>query len=170
MTNIITSNNNNFNSMYILEKSLVRVFKDNNDIYIPIEQIQKGTCIIDDNNSAFVKCVIKTKYTGPMCKKIYDNNIIIGINPYHPIYIDNEWVFPINSNLFEIEYVNDVYVYNFFLDNIHQIELFGGIIACCLNHGKQGPVIGHDYFGTNCVQYDFEKHPDWENGCINNSQ
>ncbi len=170
MINIITSNNNYSNSMCIVEQSLVRVYENNNDTYIPVEQIRKGTCIINDNNSAFVKCVIKTKYSGLVCiNNNINNNNIIKITPFHPILINNEWIFPIDCNLFETEHVNDVYVYNFFLENynnFHQIELYGGIIACSLNHGMQGPVIGHDYFGTNRVQYDFEKHPDWENGYI----
>jgi hypothetical protein len=29
-----------------------------------------------------------------------------------------------------------------------------------------GPVIGHNYFGTNHVENDFQKHPEWENGYI----
>ncbi len=178
---MLNSNEHNNNSITfgILENTLIRVFENDVDKYIPIKQIKKGTCIINDNQSAFVKCVIKTKYSGIICKKIFDygnNNIItIGIIPYHPIKYNydtnanNDWIFPNNTNLFEIENVNDVYIYNFFLESgedLHQIELYGGFSACTFNHNMEGPIISHNYFGTYNVQNDFEKHPDWENGYI----
>jgi hypothetical protein len=164
---------NSSSTVCILESSLVRVFEDNCDKYISVQEIKKGTCIINENKSAFVKCVIKTKHNGIICKKVFNhgnnNEITIGITPYHPIKYNNEWGFPIDSNIFEIENVNDVYVYNFFLEgneNLHEIELYGGIPACTLNHGMTGPVISHNYFGTNRVENDFQKHPEWENGYI----
>jgi hypothetical protein len=156
----------------ILENTLVRVFQDEMEQYIPVQHIRKNTCIISGNMSAFVKCVIKTKHSGPICKKIINNNINIGITPYHPIYINGEWIFPNDSTEFIQENVENVYVYNFFLqDGPPEIELYAGgasenIHAITLNHGKQGPVIGHNYFGTNCVEDDFKKHPDWESGYI----
>jgi hypothetical protein len=167
------------NSFCIIEDSLVRVYENNSEQYYPIQDLKKGTCIIEDNKSAFVKCLIKTKYSGVIYKRKNNdnnnNNIVIGFTPYHPIFINNEWTFPINSNLFESKNVSNINVYNLFLEgqgyeNIHQIELYGGIIACTLNHGKIGPIIGHNYFGTNKVQLDFEKHPDWENGFIDIKQ
>ncbi len=143
------SNSTNNQHLYILEKSFIRVFEDNTDKYISVEEIKKGTCIIEDNKSAFVESIIKTKYTGPICKKYYDN-ISIGITPYYPIYINNNWIYAINSNLFEIENVKEVYVYSLFLEgygyeNIHQIELFGGIIARTLNNETNN----NTYFNLN---------------------
>ncbi len=156
----------------ILENTLVRVYQDEHELYIPVQDIQKNTCIISGNNSAFVKCVIKTKHTGTICKKIINDNNFIGITPFHPVYINDEWFFPNDSDEFIKENVEDVYVYNFFLENgPHEIELYAGgnspnIHAITLNHGKEGPVIGHNYFGTNRVEYDFKKHPDWYSGYI----
>ena len=156
----------------ILEGTLVKVFENDCIQYVPVEQIRKGTCVIVNNKSAFIKCVIKTKHNGPICiKQIYYNKIMssIGITPYHPIYINNNWVFPVETNLFQQEEINNVYVYNFFLEGneeLHEIELFGGIIASTLNHNKVGPVIEHEYFGTNQVEEDFKKHIGWEDGYI----
>ena len=147
---------NQSSTICILENTLVRVYEDNREQYIPVQNIRKGTCILSGNTSTFVRCVIKTKHNGPICIAGQDNNNYIGITPYHPI----------NSNHFETVNMEDVYVYNFFLEDKHQIELKYGIIAITLNHGMSGPVIGHNYFGTNRVENDFQKHPDWENGYI----
>jgi hypothetical protein len=151
----------------IMENTLIRVFEDNQEKYIPVQNIRKGTCILSGTSSTFVKCVIKTKYTGLMC---INNNI--NITPYHPIKITNndEWMFPIDYDNFEKENVENVYVYNFFLEDKHEIEFQNGMHAITLNHGKTGPVIGHEYFGTNRVENDFNNHPGWNNGyiCIKN--
>ncbi len=156
----------------ILENTLVRVFEDNKEQYIPVQNIKKGTCLLTNNTSTFVRCVIKTKHNGPICiTNGKDINKCVGITPYHPIkynnnYNNDNWVFPINSNHFELVNMKNVYVYNFFLEGIHEIELKYNIIAITLNHGKSGPVISHNYFGTNRVENDFQKHPDWESGFI----
>ena len=156
----------------ILEGTLVKVFENDCIQYIPVEQIRKGVCVIVGNKSAFVKCIIKTKHNGPICmKQIHDNNNMssIGITPYHPIRINDNWEFPVETNLFQQQEINNVYVYNFFLEgfeDLHEIELFGGIIASTLNHNKVGPVIGHEYFGTNRVEEDFKKHNGWKDGYI----
>jgi hypothetical protein len=156
----------------ILEGTLVKVFENDCVQYTPVEQLRKGTCIIVGNKSAFIKCVIKTKHNGPICvKEINDGNNknLIGITSYHPILVNDIWSFPVETNLFQEVEMNNVYVYNFFLEggeDLHEIELFGGIIASTLNHNKVGPVIGHEYFGTNRVEEDFKKHNGWENGYI----
>ncbi len=155
------------NIIGILEDTMVYVY-DNNCIFIPIQDIRKGTCIIIDNVCAFVECVIKIKYTGPMCFTQKDN-YKIGMTPYYPIFIDNDWSFPIYNNSFHINNVNDVYIYNIFLENnnnFNNIELGGDISAFTLNHGIQNKIISHNYFGTNRILNDFSKHPDWNNGLI----
>jgi Mg-chelatase subunit ChlD len=157
----------------ILENTLVRVFEDNREQYIPVQDIKKGTCILSGETSTFVRCVIKTKHNGTICINNNDTNNPIGITPYHPINItdyNDEWMFPIDNESFEKVNIENVYVYNFFLEDKHEIELRGGIRAITLNHGMSGPVISHEYFGTNRVENDFHSHPDWDTGyiCIEN--
>jgi len=155
----------------LLENTSIMVYRNNNKEYVPVQNITKGMCVINNNHSAFVKCVIKLKYNGLICKG-YINNNMIGITPVHPILLDtntNNWVHPMETNIFTIEEVNDVYIYNFFLEstnNFYQVELHGGINACAFNHGMTEPIVYHCYFGTNRVQVDFEKHPNWEIGYI----
>jgi hypothetical protein len=165
---------NQSSTVCILENTLVRVYEDNREQYIPVQNIRKGTCILSGNTSTFVRCVIKTKHSGPVCVNFTEDiNNRIGITPYHPINTtnyNNDWIFPINSNHFEVVNMENVYVYNFFLEDKHIIELKYGIMAITLNHGLSGPVISHDYFGTNRVENDFHSHPDWDIGyiCIEN--
>jgi Mg-chelatase subunit ChlD len=157
---------NSSSTTCILENTLVRVFEDNQEQYIPVQNIRKGTCVLSGDKSSFVRCVIKTKHNGPMC--INDE---IGITPYHPIrYFNNEWIFPNDSENFVKVNMDNVYVYNFFLESGHEIQFTNGMSAVTLNHGMSGPVIGHEYFGTNRVEHDFHSHPDWDIGyiCIEN--
>jgi hypothetical protein len=157
---------NSSSTTCILENTLVRVFEDNIEQYIPVQNIRKGTCILSGYKSSFVRCVIKTKHNGPICI-----NNEIGITPYHPIrYFNNEWIFPNDSENFVKVNMDNVYVYNFFLESGHEIQFSNGMSAVTLNHGMKGPVIGHDYFGTNKVEHDFHAHPDWDTGyiCIKN--
>ncbi len=156
------------NIIGILRNTMVKVYENDREIFIPIQNIKKGTCCIIDNFSVFVDCIIKIKYTGPIC--MYEcNNHNIGITPYYPIYYKNKFSFPILENLFETHYISDTYIYNIFLEENHymnHIQLFGGIYAYTLNHGIESESISYNYFATNRVLKDFKKHPDWENGLI----
>jgi hypothetical protein len=160
---------NSLGTMCIMENTLVRIFEDNIEQYVPVQNIRKGTCVLNNTTSSFVRCVIKTKYNGSIC---VNNDInIIGITPYHPVrYFDNEWVFPNDREDFVKIPLDDIYVYNFFLENGHEIQFANGMSAVTLNHGLKGPVIGHEYFGTNRVEHDYHSHPGWNNGyiCIEN--
>ncbi len=155
------------NIIGILENTMVRVY-ENECKFIPIQNMRKGTCVIIDNVCAFVECVIKIKYSGPICFTEKDN-YKIGITPYYPIFINNYWNFPIYNSSFHINNVNDVYIYNIFLENnnnFNNIELGEEFKALTLNHGIQNEIISHNYFGTNRVLNDFSKHPDWNYGYI----
>jgi hypothetical protein len=156
------------NIIGILENTMVRVYENNCNTFIPIQKIKKGTCCIVNNSSVFVKCVIKIKYNGPVC--IYEcDNYNSLLTPYYPTFYKNKLTFPIYEDLFQINSFADVYIYNIFLEeNNHNnyIELPGGIYAFTLNHGIQNEIISHNYFGTNLIINDFSKHPDWNNGFI----
>ena len=130
------------NIIGILENTMVRVYENNCNKFIPIQKIKKGTCCIVDNSS---------------------------LTPYYPIFYKNNLTFPMHEDFFQINSFADVYIYNIFLEeNNHNnyIELPGGIYAITLNNGIQNQIISHNYFGTNRVLNDFSKHPDWNNGFI----
>merc|ERR1712130_234664 len=111
---------------------------------------------------ATIECMVKHK-----CKK---NEIILSningllITPYHPILIDNEWVFPNNVGFNEL--IECEFVYNFVLSHNH-ILIVNDIKCCTLGHGlKTNDVIKHSYFGTNKIINDLKKMNGWNNGII----
>ena len=136
--------------------------------FIPVQNVTKGTKIESFGKTASVICVLKTKLTGIMRRNFNDPTTVV--TQYHPVFFnkqnDPEWVFPTDSSNFQNELFTDVYVYDYVLDNHHIVELGGGVFATTLNHGRQGEVIGHDYFGTEKVIDDLKKHSGWESGFI----
>jgi len=136
--------------------------------FIPVQEVTKGTKIESFGQVATVICVLKTKQTGILRRNILTPSTVV--TQYHPVFFnsenDPEWIFPIDSSNFESELFTDVYVYDFVLDNHHIVELGGGVFATTLNHGREGEIIGHEYFGTEMVITDLKKHSGWNNGFI----
>jgi hypothetical protein len=136
---------------------------DNQDgiTFINVQDVQQGTRVVTDKGITKVVCVIKMKYSGP----IYRINTT-ALTAYHPVYFSSEeWVFPSSCPQFTMEEVKDVYVYDYILEEHHTVKLYD-LYAVTLAHYKTGPVVGHDYFGTNRIKFDLMDHPDWNKGYI----
>lgn len=135
--------------------------------FIPVQELKKDMQIESMGEIATVICVLKTKINGPIMRMM--NNPFTGITPYHPVFMNkynNKWMFPSDmTDLYE-DYAKDEYVYDYILDKHHIVELDGGIYATTLNHGRNGDVIGHDYFGTEKVLMELKQHPGWNEGFI----
>ena len=132
-----------------------------------VQDVKKGMEIESMGETATVMCVLKTKINGPIRRLM--NNPTTGITNYHPIFMtkyNNQWMFPLDMKEFYEDYAYHEYVYDYILDKHHIVELDGGVYATTLNHGRSGDVIGHDYFGTEKIIIDLQKHPGWENGFI----
>jgi len=145
-----------------LQDTLIKVLDNDDGIkFIPVQDVVYNTKVITHKGIANVKCVIKMKYNGTVCR--FNNS---ALTAFHPIFFTNEeWLFPNDSDSFVKETVNDTYVYDFILDKDHTVKLFD-FYATTLNHNKEGKIIEHDYFGTNKVQNDLMKHPGWQDGYI----
>ena len=145
-----------------LHDTLVKL---SNGDFTPVQDITKGTKLSSNGNTSTVVCVIKLKFSGIIRKfKPFDST---ALTPYHPILLENnQWIFPNDSDHFTDVTVKDVYVYDFVLDSHHTVELFGGINAVTFGHGIEGEVVGHQYFGTEKIVNDLQKHPGWESGLI----
>ncbi len=107
--------------------------------------------IFDSNgNETYIEMVIKRKCIDNMvCMSVYED---IGLTPYHPLCILNEndeemWDFPIN--LVGAENIRCSYIYNFVLANGGSL-LCGNnrIKVCTLGHNLEGPIIGHNFYGS----------------------
>ena len=69
------------------------------------------------------------------------------VTPYHPIKLDNNWVFPRDvSPRIVIEVITDA-VYDFVLDDNHTAEI-NNITCVTLGHTFTESVVKHDYFGS----------------------
>jgi hypothetical protein len=144
-----------------LEGTLVKALGEDEVCYMDVASVVPGTTVVTHKGLAVVKCVLKLKYSGPICR--------IGstaVTEFHPVFFnDEQWVYPGESDKFRKEHVENVYVYDFVLDKYHTVKLFN-LYAVTLNHGFTEPVVQHDYFGTERVVNDLMKHPGWNNGYI----
>jgi hypothetical protein len=95
----------------------------------------------------------------------------LKITPWHPMkfYEDSQWVFPaeafdpVQGSRNPDEQIDEVYT--FVLDRGHTC-IVEGYIVCGLGHGFKGPVIEHDYFGTDKIINDLKRLPGWEEGRV----
>jgi hypothetical protein len=144
-----------------LQGTPIKVLGTEEVCYIDVASVVPGTTVITHKGLASVKCVVKIKYNGPICR--------IGstaVTEYHPVFFtDEQWIYPGESDKFCKEDVKDVYVYDFILDKYHTVKLFD-LYAVTLNHSFTKPVVQHDYFGSERVVEDLKKHPDWIKGYI----
>lgn len=85
----------------------------------------------------------------------------LSITPWHPILVKNVWRFPADLYFYTERMLQTVY--NFVLETGHIVDV-EGIQACTLAHGITGPVIGHDFFGTQAVVEDLKKVAGWDEG------
>ena len=106
--------------------------------------------------------VTKTKITNGTTS-IVQLNKDLGITPNHPVIDDDKWIHP--DQLKKSEVVKCNHVYNFVLNDYH-IVIIGGVSCCTLGHCFKGPVIEHDYYGTDKVLGDLYNCKGWNDGLI----
>jgi hypothetical protein len=126
-----------------------------------INKVKKGDRV---ECGAIVKCVIKMRFKGSM---IQIGKLII--TPYHPIFYQNNWIFPKNVPVSQkvdlINFEREIIVYNLVLDNTHFINV-EGLNCITLGHGIENGVLKHQYYGTDKVLKDFAQFKGWEEGFI----
>ncbi len=129
-----------------------------NGTYKKIKDLQRGDTL---SNNANIVCKVVYKSDCEIELVRYQNLLI---TPYHPIVVDDNWVFPKDVSSDDYDYKN--IVYNFVLDSQH-IMVVEGIECVTLGHNFKGDVIEHPYFGSDKVINDLKKDIGWENGEIN---
>lgn len=143
--------------------SLVKL-NDNN--YTRISDLRKNMEIMDsDGNRAIIECVVTFPCDETTCLSEFPNGL--KITPYHPVKIDNSWKFPID--IVGAKNIECDKVYNFVL-NTRKSIVVNNIICCTLGHNIQGPVIGHNFFGTNNVIHNLKTkfRSGYDNGLVDN--
>ena len=156
------------NSGCILETCSVRL---ENGSVKKISDLSKSDVLA---NGSKLVCLIKSKYYGALIKL---NDLVI--TPYHPIYYEGSWQFPIeiyarNLNkdlpnpffsLIESDTTKSVNVCNIVLEKDHVIEIENYKVVT-LGHGFDEDVVKHPYYGTDKVIDDLKKIQGWDDGLI----
>jgi hypothetical protein len=124
-----------------------------------VSEIEKGDIL---SNGAKVICVINTIVTSGQKQMVEINGL--SITKWHPIIIDNEWIFPVERTHAYLEEIN--MVYNFVLDSKHIITI-NDIKCCTLGHNiTDNCVISHPYYGTDKIINDLSMMDGWKEGKI----
>tara|TARA_Y100000768_G_scaffold388661_1_gene385967 strand:+ start:44 stop:2251 length:2208 start_codon:yes stop_codon:yes gene_type:complete len=128
-----------------------------------VSDIKKNDRVCNSDNSvSVIECVIKIKTSGNLASLVNMNGLLI--TPWHPIYINDKWKFPVDigkTDIYECDYV-----YNFIVNN-RKSMIINNTVCCTLGHNIQGDVIGHEYFGSDRVISDLKLHNvEYDNGLI----
>ena len=138
-----------------------------------IKNLQKGDLVYTSNNyinpsNSFadnfsqVVCILETKFPTKYANIVtFDNGL--EITEWHPIYYDNQWVYP--NSIAKPIYQQCESVFSLVLDTNH-IVIINGIRCICLGHDYTNGILGHDYFGSSKVIEDLSIMPGWNQGKI----
>ncbi len=134
--------------------------------YMPVYKLKKGMMVKSRNifGNDFndrILCIVKTKIPMQEISMCMINNL--AITPWHPIYHNNEWVFPIN--LTNEEDVSLDYIYNVLLESGNTIYI-NGLALVTLAHNLNDPIVAHPYYGTSKIVDDLSQMDGWEKGEI----
>lgn len=125
----------------------------------PIRDIAPGELISTPKGPATVVALVvcgSTKASQPMVQ--LEN---LSITPWHPIHMAGDWCFPAQLAPYTSRPIKTVY--NLVLSE-HHIVYVEGYQCCTLGHGFRGPIIEHEFFGTERVIECLKKQPGWESG------
>ncbi len=139
--------------------------EDIGDYYLPVKSLKKGhevkTIFNGKISSTKIRCIIKSAVPNgilPMCK-ISD----MLITPWHPIIVNDQWVFPINVAEETPVHIN--YIYNIVLESGH-VLFINNCPVVSLGHNFTDPVVAHPYYGTQEIIKDLSEFPGWDEGLI----
>jgi len=129
---------------------------------IPIQNLKKGDLVATPSGPATVLLVLQAS-THDETQTFCQVNPGLLITDYHPIRnpIIGEWRFP--NQDYPVLNLPIKTVYNLVLDQDH-IVVVDGIECCTLNHGFKGPVIEHEFFGTQKVIEAMSRQPGFNEG------
>jgi hypothetical protein len=124
-----------------------------------ISEIQAGESVLTPFGPVEVTAVVVcgSKMTSQPMVQIES----LSITPWHPIQVGGKWVFPASIAPYTSRPISTVY--NLVLPSIHIIYA-EGFECCTLGHTYTGPVIGHEFFGSERVIDALKRLPSWASG------
>tara|TARA_B110001450_G_scaffold45573_2_gene42165 strand:- start:2498 stop:4810 length:2313 start_codon:yes stop_codon:yes gene_type:complete len=133
----------------------------------PIKNLKKGDSIlsIDENNNlvtATVVTIVETLITTKLREMVHLENGLI-ITPWHPIKLNNEWVFP--NDIVTPTITSCESMITLVLDKYH-IGFINETPCIMLGHNFKESILYHPYYGTSNVIKDLQKHDGYNGGHI----
>jgi len=130
----------------------------------PVENIVKGDVVSTDRDGVFgeIECVVRTECPGKKAILVQIGDL--RVTPYHPIKVMGNWVFPSTMASAESQECEALYS---FVVNTRRPMVVNGHIFSTWGHALEGPVIGHDYFGTEKVIVDMKLFTTYDLGIVN---
>ena len=121
-----------------------------------VKMMKKGDIL---HNGAKLICIVKTTIE----TEIDMVDLKVKLTPYHPIKLDDKFVFPMTVKEPEKFYCD--YIYSFVLDTHHTVSI-NGIECITLGHGVTDDLVAsHDYFGNRIIK-DLETCNGYECGLV----
>ena len=137
------------------ENCLISICREGVYMEIPLYSLKEDDKLFSDNSTlSNIKFIVKTECLNGIHEFVKLDNLLI--TPYHPIYKNNEWIFPIdiNPNIIKIECS---YIYSIALENGNKVYI-NKIPCITLGHNiKNDKIAEHPYFGTNKIIEDLEE-------------
>jgi hypothetical protein len=126
-----------------------------------VKDITKSDIVKSLSGYSEVLCVVRTKYNKKINMIKLESGLII--TPWHPIFYNDEWQFPINIKQAQLLYCD--YVYNFITkDNICLV--INNLPCVVLGHGIKNNICKHPYFSSIKSIQDICNHPDYKSGLV----
>jgi len=128
----------------------------------PIHHLNKGDKVYNGRFYSKIKCMIHIHGRSELVQLLDGTQI----SKYHPLMLNGEWTFPKDL---QNKICTVTEVYNMVLEDTHRVQV-NTFLACTLGHELKGPVIGHDFFGTQKVIDALKKCKGWTEGKVNLDQ
>ena len=126
-----------------------------------IQLLRKGSQVSTPAGPATVRALVVCHTIAPTQLCLYGS---LRITPWHPIHVEGEWKFPAVLPQTVHEHSSTT-VYNVVLESNHMLYV-NGIICVTLAHGFQGPIVKHEFFGTDAILRDLKKADGWDVGHV----
>jgi hypothetical protein len=134
----------------------------------PVEDLVKGDMVYTVDGIGYhsyspIDCIVRTECPGGKANLVKIGDL--RVTPYHPLMNDEgEWYFP--SSVSSPEVQDCEAVYSFIVPDRRPMIVDGQVFSTW-GHGLQGPVIGHDYFGSEKVIEDMKRFTTYDLGYVN---
>lgn len=135
--------------------------------YKTLDSLKKGDIFY---NGTIVQCILKTRCENGKCEFVCFKDSGLLVTPWHPISIDNHWVFPIDiasCASYECDFVYSLLVLHDDGINYASSVVINDIECITLAHGIQNDIVAsHPFFGSYQIVEFLKTCEGWENGIV----